>query len=258
MRILLIAAGVVAGVPTVAAIAAQIYAAVTVAGVAYQINQSIDEIEKADQPPVGAYQVENVTGDEALWSGYNALSRIGEPVDERVITFNAYVKLRELMKPGEERPEPDFADVFVDARASAFAETECARVLKKLASQCVVRNVSTYRVEKDASAYNISVTLGFVQKDPLGKVDEKGRLAYREVSDDLAPGGSQIRVMPEEAARQREKFYEEATRACIKLRKAEGNCAIYRIDIRASKDQGSDALQLYGNAQFSFLQPLKI
>jgi hypothetical protein len=46
-------------------------------------------------------------------------------------------------------------------------------------------------------------------------------------------------------------------RICVKLRKAEGNCAIYRIQINANDKPGSDALQLCGDAQFSFLQPLK-
>ena len=185
MRIFMIIIGAVAGLPVIAGIAAQIYAAVVVADVAYQVNQSIDAIEKADQPPVGAYQVENVKGDQALWSGYDALSRIAEPVDERVVTFNAFVKLRELLRPGEEKPEADFADVFVNARAGAFAEGECARVMKKFASQCLVRYVTAYRVEKEDGVYNIQATLAFVQKDGLGNVKTATQLAYREVGKNL-------------------------------------------------------------------------
>ena len=163
----------------------QLYAAYTVSSAMYQVNSSIDEAERASQPPVGAYQVENVKGDQALWSGYDALSRIAEPVDERVITFNAYVKLRELLRPGEEKPDADFADVFVNARASAFAEGECARVMKKLASQCLVRYVTAYRVEKGDGVYNIQATLAFVQKDGLGNVKTATQLAYREVRKNL-------------------------------------------------------------------------
>ena len=256
MRIFMIIIGAVAGLPVIAGIAAQIYAAVVVADVAYQVNQSIDAIEKADQPPVGAYQVENVKGDQALWSGYDALSRIAEPVDERVVTFNAFVKLRELLRPGEEKPDADFADVFVNARAGAFAEGECARVMKKLASQCLVRYVTAYRVEKEDGVYNIQATLAFVQKDGLGNVKTATQLAYREVGKNLAANGKAVTVMPDDAARQREKFYEEAVRVCLKLRKAEGNCAIFRIQISATDKPGSDALQLDGDAQFSFLQPV--
>lgn len=235
----------------------QLYAAYTVSSAMYQVNSSIDEAERASQPPVGTYQVENVKGDQALWPGYEALSKITEPVDDRVITFNAYVKLREFLKPGEERPDADFADVFVNARASAFADGECARVLKKLASQCLVRHVNAYRVDKEDGLYNIQATLAFVQKDGLGNVEAGTRLAYREVSKGLADGGKAVTVMPDDAARQREKFYEETVRICVKLRKAEGNCAIYRIQISANDKPGSDALQLSGDAQFSFLQPLK-
>jgi hypothetical protein len=234
----------------------QLYAAYTVHNAMYQVNSSIAEAERASQPPVGNYQVVNVKDDPSLWGGYEALSKVGEPVEDRVVTFTALVRLRDLLQPGEAKPDADFADVFVNARAGTYADGECARLLKKLASYCKVSYANANR-SGQGDVYNISATLSFVQKDELGKVEETSRLAYREVNNSMPAASRSVSVMPSDAARQREKFYEEAARLCTKLRKSEGNCAVYRIDISTTNQSGSDALLLSGFTRLSFLQPVK-
>ena len=241
----------IVGLAVLVGLGVNFYAGYQVTSVAYQMNEAIRE---ANEPPTGAYNVENVKDDPSLWSGYKALTKVGEPSEERVIAFSVPVRLRDLMKPGEQKPEADFADVFANARAGAFADAECGHVLKKLASRCSVSYANAYRAG-GPGVYTISGTLSFVQKDGLGKIDETARLAYRELLTSVVPGGNTLSVMPEDAARQREKLYEEATRICAKMRKSEGNCAIYRININASQMDGCDALRLDGNGQFSFLQP---
>lgn len=258
MRILLIVLGAFIGLPMIATLGLQLYAAAVVAGVASDVNAAVAEADRAaNQPPSGNYKVENVMADRGLRAGYEALVRIADPVRQRIVGFNAYVDLRDMLQAGEEMPDADFADVFAAARANAFAEAECGRVLKKLASKCEVDHVAAHRARDEDGVYNISATLRFVQKEALGAVDPAARLAYRELRKPLNDGGRAVIVMRDEAARQREKFYEAAARACGKLRRSEGNCAVYRITVRANPNRGSDAMELVGNAQLSYLQALR-
>lgn len=258
MRILLIAIGAFIGLPMVVTLGLQLYAAIVVAGVASDVNAAVVETERAaDQPPSGKYKVENVKADRSLRAGYEALVRVADPVRQRTVGFNAYVELRDMLHAGEEMPDADFADVFASARANAFAEAECGRVLKKLASKCEIDHVAVTRVRNKDDLYNISATLRFVQKDALGAVDPAAQLAYRELRKPLGDGDRAVIVMRDEAARQREKFYEAAARACGKLRHSEGNCAVYRITVRANPNRGSDAMELVGHAQLSYLQALR-
>lgn len=247
--------GAIVGLAVLVGLGVNFYAGYQVTAVAYRMNEAVRE---ASEPPTGAYNVENVKDDPSLWSGYAALTKIAEPSEDRVIAFNVPVHLRDLMKPGEQKPEADFADVFANARAGAFADAECGRVLKKLASRCAVSYASASRAGSEPGLYIMSGTLSFVQKDDLGKVDEAAQLVYRELLASVVPGGNSVSVMPPDAARQRERFYEEATRICAKMRRSEGNCAIYRININASRMDGSDALRLDGNGQFSFLQRVNL
>ena len=256
MRALAIIGGVIFGVPALVGIGVQLYAAIVVANVAYDVNKSIAEIEALDQVPTGKYQVENVEGDRSLWSGYAALTRVAEPVDDRVVTFDVVIQIDDLLHPGEAPPEADFVDVFVNARANTVADAECASLLATLASQCTVRATNAYALSVDKGLYNISATLGFVQKEAFGAVKEKAKLAYREINRELGDGAHVVTVMPSSAAGQRQKFYKEVARLCGKLRKSEGNCAIYRVDIHASDKSGSTALEMHGLARFSYLQPV--
>jgi hypothetical protein len=254
MRVLGIAAGLIFGVPMLITLCLQVYAGIVVAGVASDVNTAMKEAEDAGKnPPAGVYKVGNIKAERTLWPGYQALTSISEPVRQRVVAFNAYVSVRDLLKKGEEMPADDLADVFMSARANTYAEAECALVLKKLASQCSVDNVSAYKVRNETGVYNISGRLRFVQKEGLGKVDTAAQLAYREIQANFGHGKRSVTVMADEAAAAREDFYAEAARACAGLRRTEGNCAIYRVTVRSNPKRGSDAMELSGNVRLSYL-----
>jgi len=244
-----------AGLLFLAAGGLQLYSWTVVAGAAYEVDRAMAEADAAmNNPPAGGFNVVNIKDDRALWDGYEALVKLREPVRERAVSFNAYVRLKEFLKPGEEAPEKDFLDVFASARATAYADAECARLLVKLARQCAVDSATAAPVRGEKDLFVLNARLSFVQKDEFGTVDE-GALAYREVKGDFTDG-KPVTVMPAGAAKQRQKFYDQTATMCAKLRKTQGNCAVYQLIINANEKDGSEALSMSGFARLSFLQPV--
>lgn len=247
--------GAIAGLLFLAVGGLQLYSWTVVAGAAYEVDRAMAEAEaEMNNPPAGRFNVVNIETDRLLWDGYEALIKIAEPVRERAVSFNAYVRLKELLKPGEEAPEEDFLEVFASARATAYADAECVRLLTKLASQCAVASATASPVKGEKDLFIVNARLIFVQKDEFGVV-ETGALAYREVKNDFTEGRP-VTVMPGGAAKQRQKFYDQTAATCAKLRKTQGNCAVYQLIINTDEKDGSDALRMSGFARFSFLQPV--
>ena len=247
--------GGLAGLVFLAAGGLQLYSWTVVAGAAYEVDRAMAEAEaEFNNPPAGEFNVVNVKDDRMLWDGYEALIKVGEPVRERAVSFNAYVRLKELLKPGEDAPDRDFLEVFASARATAYADAECTRLLVKLASQCAVDSATASPVRGEKDVFLVNGRLTFVQKDEFGTAEE-GALAYREVKADFTDG-KPVSVAPAGAAKQRQKYYDQAAVMCAKLRKTQGNCAVYQLIINTNERDGSDALNMSGFARFSFLQPV--
>ncbi len=251
MKSLKILFAVVIGLPIVATVALQLFGAVMVASVAHQVHSGIQDAD-GKRPIKSKYKVDNAKSDRSWRQGFKALSNIDQLHEYRAVNVTLRVALRELLEPGEAQPQPEFAGVFMKARAPRLGKQECERLTKKLASECTVGRVSTGR-ERDGK-YTVNLVLNFIQKAPFGEVDKAEVHSYQEVNQRLPVSGQTLRVMPSVSGQKREALYAEAALLCERVRSSEGNCAIYRLDVSERDARKSSAVDVAGKVRLSFLQ----
>ncbi len=237
------------GLPIVATVILQLFGTVMMVSVAHQVQSGGSD---ADRPVKSKYKVDNVQGDRSLRAGFKALSNVSALSEDRQVSVSTQVALKDLLDPGEAKPDPDFAHVFVKARAPRLAKEECARLRKTLASECVVERATAGKAYD--GLYRVSMTLNFIQRDSFGEVEQADTHSYHEIRERLPISGRTIKAMPASAGKKREALYAEAARLCSKLRASEGNCAIYHVQVSERADRKSSAVELSGHVRLSFLQ----
>jgi hypothetical protein len=235
----------------------QLYVWVTMYGVASQINRSIDEMEQANTPDPSFRPDLEITGTSDgsyVKDGYVAMTSLGKLNDSRVVSVESYVRLEDLLDPGEKLPERDLLSAFTTARAVRVADEECARLLETLASRCVVAYTNASPVENGLA--QVGVTMKFIQKSDFGSVKADKRASYVEVDQNLIGGGAQDKTVSlGGSGNARSAIYERAVDFCAKMRSTEGNCAITNVYIRSTPYNGS-MQTISASGKFSALEPL--
>ena len=252
IRAVLIGFGLLVGAYIVAIVGLQFSGSVIMTATTAKAYRAVTAAEhNPDSEVPSRYEVENIADDRAAQIGFRALSSPDSLMRHRAVHLSTVVSLEDLLEPGEAQPDPDFAELLVKARVSSYGKAECARLMKLLASQCVVE--SAQATKRRDQLFNLRLVLTFVQKDHFGVVNEDSRLSYQEVDEVLPTSGAAVTTTRSKAEADREKLYRDAVMLCRKLREIEGNCAIYRLAISA-RDQGGGALELSGDLRLSFLQ----
>jgi hypothetical protein len=185
--------------------------------------------------------------------GYMALASVGEMHDFRSVRAEFYVPFKELLDTGENPPDKDLLEAFVNARAARLAKAECDLLMRNLASQCVVDNSKASPSKQGLVRVNVS--LDFVQKSEFGEVKAEKRAAYVEHHQSLTSQSSQT-VTLSKSAEFRASLYERAAKLCDKLRAAEGNCAIYGVTISSRPNNSGGAQEVNAVATLSTISRL--
>lgn len=248
--------GIVAAIPAVMFALVQIYLAVTMGRVAWQVEKTTrPEQARKDAFP---FQVENTKlKGRYTQPGFLALSNQDQFHTARTVSVSIPLKVRDLLQPGETAPDADSEEVFVKARAVNLANAECGLLQQELASQC---KVTGSHVRAYQGQYTLQVTMQFVQRadffpalmDGSAKVDGV-QYSYQEMSRQLALKPTGDRAMVSQMARLRAKFYARAARQCDSLRSREGNCAVQNINLSTRADRKSSAYLLQGSVRLSWL-----
>lgn len=179
--------------------------------------------------------------------GYLEMAKFDDLEAGRRAWFSAYVRIEELLAPGETRPAEEMLPVFVKSRAILYAKDECERLITALARECAVNNADGRL--KDGLV-RIEGSMRFVQHDEFGEIDPTAEWVFANVSGKLAEAGA-ITSMARGAA-DRVALYRKAAQKCAEIKKRESNCAVTAIRIDTVKNhQGGYTLS--ASADYSFL-----
>jgi hypothetical protein len=222
-------------------IGVQLYVWITVYGVAHQIQSSIEEIEGAGLADTTFAPDLEITGIEDGGHnkyGYAALTSFGKMHDYRTVSVRTYVRLDDMLDPGEAPPENLMLPAFVTARVVRIAERECELVKSTLAAACTVSG--TQASPSEHGFVDVSMTLNFVERGTFGNIKSDKKAAYVEINQSLTGSNGYEGVSFSRAEEKRRGFYQEAVDYCGRIRNREGNCAIFNVVINASPDEPSN------------------
>ncbi|MBM7066849.1 hypothetical protein [Actibacterium sp. 188UL27-1] len=157
----------------------------------------------------------------------------GEFSDRREVSATRLIDIRELLGDGETLPEPDFLDLFVEARLARLAERECAILREKIASTCTANSFRSRAIE--GNIYRVSVDMRFISRVPVGPVPESDQLILTERRFDF---DSDLTNSQDQAAQDAAQalLYSGALTACNEIRAQFGNCAIKTVSSSPRSD----------------------
>jgi hypothetical protein len=222
-------------------IGVQLYVWITVYGVAHQIQTSIEDIEGpglADTTFAPDLEITGIEEGGHNKYGYAALTSFGKMHDYRVVSVRTYVRLDDMLDPGEAPPENLMLPAFVTARVVRIAERECELIKSTLASACTVSG--TQASPSEHGFVDVSMTLNFVERGTFGTIKSDKKAAYVEINQSLTGGNGYEGVSFSRAEEKRRTLYQEAVDYCGRIRSREGNCAIFNVVINASPDEPSN------------------
>lgn len=166
------------------------------------------------------------------------------------------VRIRVQMKPEDfRRGDPSAATVtdwngYIASRLPTIGLAECALLTQTLAAKCAVTRIAA---EQSETFYDLSMTLSFTQRDAFGAVQPSAELNYLEISANLNKTAEKI-LLTDRWPAQRREYYAGVNTHCTRIRKENGNCAIYKIDIRSSPERKSSAVKVTADATFIVLR----
>ena len=233
-----------AGCVTFFILAVQLYVWITVYGVYSQVQTTIAEIEGdgiADPSFAPELEIAGIEESGHHKYGYVALASYSKMYDYRVVTVQSYVRLADMLDPGEAAPENIMLPAFVTARVVRFADKECQLLKATLASACTVDSSSASLGEP--GYVNISMSLNFVEKGAFGVIKSDKKAAYVEINQTLTGSSGTAIVSLGGAEQYRVSIYNRAVTFCDKVRSREGNCAIFNVYINASPNGGNGGQQ---------------
>ena len=243
---------------TLGVVLVQLYVGITMFGVVHSINSDMAEAEKAgkaDSSFSPGLEISGIEDGGQQKYGYVALASIGKMHNNRFVSIESYVRLKDMLEAGETMPDKEMLPAFVTARVARFADAECELLKKSLAAECIVSNSNAS--PSGNGLVDISFALNFIQKNEFGTIKAKKKAAYVEIEQSLISGSASTTVSLSGAAALRSSLYERAVSLCGKIRRSEGNCAISNVFIRANpSDSNGTAQSVVANATFATIEPL--
>jgi len=172
----------------------------------------------------------------------------------RSITYTETLALADLLNEGETKPDPEFEELWVLARASRRAlEKECPVVLETIGRACAVSSATVDETSEDG-VFEIEAVVGYLPDHPLGDTTVEGpRDLYRARLRLPSEGG--IAVPPEGRDAAKRTLYQEIERACDRSREKRGNCVIADLELREGRLNGDGTISYYATASLYSVGP---
>ncbi|MEO1307844.1 MAG: hypothetical protein AAFV38_07895, partial [Pseudomonadota bacterium] len=204
--------------------------------------------------PSGAFETADRTltirtqdGGKARQTDIEAHLNSRDFADNRSATVVRRVDITDLLADGEELPEAELLDLFVQARIARVAERDCDLMRQVLANACSPSRFSASSVE--GTIYNVTTRMNFVQTQPVGPVPGSTELILNEKSFDynVDTAGAIGWEDQDDAIAQ---LYGAAQVGCDEIYGQFGNCAIKSVSARQRENQ------LSGRFVLSWLVPV--
>jgi hypothetical protein len=181
------------------------------------------------------------TGDPANRRDYAPHVKWAELHEDRTARIESTFDARSLLQDGEELPEDDFLDLFVEARVVRIAEAECDMMKESVARSCKPTRFGAKRDDDEGTLYTSSSTIAFVQATDVGPLPEDTTFTInsKSISHEIKLKDEGVEKTADEAKRD---LLAMADRFCAEIRNQYGNCAIGSIGIseRSYRDQGEE------------------
>lgn len=175
----------------------------------------------------------------------DALARARHVIHKDVVT------IEDMLADGEARPEPQFEQLWVVARANQRAMDECDALLATIAKTCGVSKSSVDA--EDDGTFEIESMLSYTPSYYLGEIDVDGpRDLYTQRIKLPADRDAQqipISAIPE----RRKELYAAAQQACRELRRTTQNCVISKIVPRDNRMRNGETTWYYLSVTLSYV-----
>ncbi|MBL0371283.1 hypothetical protein JJB09_04510 [Rhizobium sp. KVB221] len=182
---------------------------------------------------------------------YRLLAKHAELVPERRVVVTVQMPLGDLKpKKGNKITEDDLLNRAAE-NIQAMGESECALLIGTLATQCTVMSATGKPAGKQVYEYQLQ--LAFAEINPFGKSDPAAR--YEFIISKSSPGkaATRQRIYFENAARQRQRIYQDVADTCAAIRKKSGNCSVTGLSIGTRLDRGTPMVRLSASAAYASL-----
>ncbi|HBT68843.1 MAG TPA: hypothetical protein DEB63_12165 [Agrobacterium sp.] len=182
--------------------------------------------------------------------GLPSLRNMEEFEKSRVVTIRVQMKPEDFRRGDRSGSAVTDWNGYIASRLPTIGLSECDLLTQTFAAKCAVIQITA---EKSGSYYDLNMTLSFTQRDPFGSVQPSEALNYLEISANLNKTPEKT-LLTDRWQVQRREYYAGVAVHCTRIRKENGNCAIYRIIIRSTPDRGSSAVKVTANSTFIVLR----
>lgn len=182
--------------------------------------------------------------------GLSALHNMDEFEKSRAVTIRIQMKPEDFRRGDRSGAAVTDWNGYIASRLPTIGLSECDLLTQTFAAKCAVIRITA---EKSGPYYDLSMTLSFTQRDSFGSVQPSEALNYLEISANLNKTPDKT-LLTDRWPAQRREYYAGVAVHCTRIRKENGNCAIYQVNIRSTPDRGSSAVKATASSTFIVLR----
>ena len=167
-------------------------------------------------------------------------------VRNRIIRTEHLMGIEDVLEDGEAAPTEAYEMLYMQARAASMMRRDCADLLVRLATECIVAKVSVNKKRK--FGYRIKGDLRYEPAYDIGPKAEK--------SAEIVKGSAKLTLaeLGQDSPEARQAYLDQAMAICDDLRNAFGNCFISHVNFSlrtADNKRVGEDFHLFANAGFS-------
>lgn len=249
-RHFLVALAILVVIPFTTLLALQIHNAANLAVLAHELalrqESWKDEARELD-PRVNPESLKTSASRHA----YRLLANHAFLVPERRAIVTVQVPLGDLRATNRQAISQEKLLAAANEKIQQIAEAECAMMIGRLASQCIVLSATGRPL--GAEAFEYQMQLAFAEARPFGKSEPDA--AYEFVVSRFSPSKAitSQRLYYAKSTQERRRIYTDIADACDAVRRRSGNCSLTGLSIASRLDRGTPMVRLSASATYATL-----
>lgn len=246
MRILLIIALFVVGLPLVTMAALQLYGTSILTqtfAIVHDMSKQVEEkkrIETADSYYEKEHNFVIVRENSSYFELAHALFIDWDEFSQyQIISVTLTVPYNTLIKNEESIPDKEFAEMAADARSVNVMLEECELIKQAFADNCKVTKVSAKIIEDDRVRISAKLSFTYPAIVPQNNSPEPVKYAFNTAEAKMTGDQGEITSNISNSQSVRKKIYANAAKYCETFAKKQGSCSIGGLSMAQSAKRGS-------------------
>ncbi|WP_208352122.1 hypothetical protein [Pseudaestuariivita rosea] len=165
----------------------------------------------------------------------------------RVIEFRQTVRIRDVMLKDEPLPPRHLRPLYIHARASKIAMSECELIVQQLANHCALYQIDVQK--RSEGKYLLIAQLAFNTLGHRIDTSHPDNSSYMDAMVDLSLNNEGIEVHSDHLHTARADYYGRAKMVCDAVRKSFGSCVVETIYFETRPTVGNDPRRVYLTAR---------